>query len=226
VVQLTSRQAQEAGKAVSSTIPRCRKPKRRRVRAGAPDRALTGNTGLAAVAELCDRLSSVKELDAAVGPIKQRDRGFGPGELLTGLAAAQLAGEDFLLGPDRQRADAAGQPGLAATTAADLARRLTPVQWQAAEAGVAAVTGRTPPPRNDQPPRLRPWSGANSLLGMTGLVIPRGGLMPEIANELAGLWFARCGGPPWLWLSSTPGIPSSAAGRRRVRKESGEYARR
>jgi hypothetical protein len=40
----------------------------------------------------------VGELDAAVGPIKQRDRGFGAGELLCGIAAAQLAGEDFLTG--------------------------------------------------------------------------------------------------------------------------------
>ena len=86
-------------------------------------------------------------LDAAVGPIKQRDRGFRAGELLAGLAAAQLAGEDFLTGLDRQRADAAGQlltpvPGLAATTAAGLARRVTPAQWQAVESGLAAVTGR------------------------------------------------------------------------------------
>ena len=27
-----------------------------------------------------------------MGPVKQRDRGFGAGELLTGIAAAQLAG--------------------------------------------------------------------------------------------------------------------------------------
>ena len=86
-------------------------------------------------------------LDAAVGPIKQRDRGFGAGELLAGIAAAQLAGEDFLTGLDRQRADAAGQqvtpvPGLASTTAAGLARRVTPAQWQAVESGLAAVTGR------------------------------------------------------------------------------------
>ena len=123
------------------------KRKRRQVRVGAPDRALTANAGLAAVAELCDRLGVIEELDAAVGPIKQRDRGFGAGELLTGLAAAQLAGEDFLTGLDRQRADAAGQqvtpvPGLASTTAAGLARRFTPAQWQAIEQGVAAVTGR------------------------------------------------------------------------------------
>jgi hypothetical protein len=41
--------------------------------------------------------------------LSQRDRGFGAGELLAGIAAAQLAGEDFLTGLDRQRADAAGQ---------------------------------------------------------------------------------------------------------------------
>src|SRR5436305_6316005 len=120
---------------------------RQQVRVGAPDRALTANAGLAAVSELCRRLGVIEALDAAVGPVKQRDRGFGAGELLTGIAAAQLAGEDFLTGLDRQRADAAGQqvtpvPGLASTTAAGLARRLTPAQWQAIEQGVAAVTGR------------------------------------------------------------------------------------
>ena len=121
--------------------------KRQQVRAGAPDRSLTANAGLAAVTELCERLGVIGALDAAVGPIKQRDRGLGAGELLTGIAAAQLAGEDFLTGLDRQRADAAGQqitpvPGLASTTAAGLARRVTPAQWEAVETGLAAVTGR------------------------------------------------------------------------------------
>jgi hypothetical protein len=51
------------------------------------------------------------------------------------------------VGLDRQRADAAGQqvtpvPGLSSTTAAGLARRITPGQWQAVEGGLAAVTGR------------------------------------------------------------------------------------
>jgi len=117
------------------------------VRAGAPDRSLTANAGLAVVSELCGRLGVIGALDAAVGPIKQRDRGFGAGELLCGIAAAQLAGEDFLTGLDRQRADVAGQliapvPGLASTTAAGLARRITPAQWEAVERGMAAVTGR------------------------------------------------------------------------------------
>jgi Transposase DDE domain group 1 len=117
------------------------------VRAGAPDPSLTANAGLAAISELCDRLGVIEALDVAVGPIKQRDRGLGAGELLTGIAAAQLAGEDFLTGLDRQRADAAGQrltpvPGLASTTAAGLARRITPGQWRAAESGLAVVTSR------------------------------------------------------------------------------------
>ena len=117
------------------------------MRAGAPDRSLTANAGLAAITELCDRLGVIEALDAAVGPVKQRDRGFGAGELLCGIAAAQLAGEDFLTGLDRQRADMAGQqvtpvPGLASTTAAGLARRITPAQWEAVEHGLAVVTGR------------------------------------------------------------------------------------
>ena len=117
------------------------------MRAGAPDRSLTANAGLAAVTELCGRLGVIEAVDTAVGPIKQRDRGFSAGELLAGIAAAQLAGEDFLTGLDRQRADVAGQqitpvPGLASTTAAGLARRITPAQWEAVEHGLAAVTGR------------------------------------------------------------------------------------
>jgi hypothetical protein len=102
---------------------------------------------MAAVSELCGRLGVIGALDAAVGPVKQRDRGFGAGELLAGLAAAQLAGEDFLAGLDRQRADAAGQqitpvPGLSSTTAAGLARRMTAGQWRSVETGLAAVTER------------------------------------------------------------------------------------
>ena len=121
--------------------------KQRQVRIGAADRALTANAGLAAVTELCGRLGVIEALDAAVGPVKQRDRGFGAGELLCGIAAAQLAGEDFLAGLDRQRADVAGQqltpvPGLASTTAAGLARRITAAQWETVERGLAAVTGR------------------------------------------------------------------------------------
>jgi hypothetical protein len=66
--------------------------KRQRPRVGAPDAALTPNAGLAAITELCGRLGVIGALDAAVGPVKQRECGFGAGELLCGIAAAQLAG--------------------------------------------------------------------------------------------------------------------------------------
>jgi hypothetical protein len=87
------------------------------------------------ITELCGRLGVIEALDAAAGPSSSANADSGPGELLTGIAAAQLAGEDFLTGLDRQRADAAGQqitpvPGPASTTAAGLARRLTPGQWR------------------------------------------------------------------------------------------------
>jgi hypothetical protein len=78
-------------------------PRRQQVRAGAPDRSLTANAGLAVITGLCDQLGVIAALAAAVGLVKQRDRGFAAGELLTGIAATQLAGEDFLTGLDRQR---------------------------------------------------------------------------------------------------------------------------
>jgi hypothetical protein len=117
------------------------------VRVGAPDPSLTGVSGMAAVAELVERLGVVALLDAMVGPIKSRARGMGAGQLLVGMAAAQLAGEDFLVGLDRYRADAAGQlltpvPGLCSTTAAGLARRIDLEQWAAVERGVAGATQR------------------------------------------------------------------------------------
>jgi len=117
---------------------------RRRVRVGAPDPSLTRYSGMAAVTELVDRLAMIRLLDAAIGPIKSRDRGFTAGQVLVGLAYAQLVGEDFLVGLDRYRADAAGQvlaavPGLASTTAAGLARRFTEGQWRAVETGIGDV---------------------------------------------------------------------------------------
>jgi hypothetical protein len=108
---------------------------------------LTPVAGMVAVTEVVQRLGVVAELGAAVGRIKVRDRGRTVGQLLVGVAAAQLAGEDFLVGLDRLRADVAGQaispvPGLATSTATGLARRMTERQWAAVETGVAASTGR------------------------------------------------------------------------------------
>ena len=117
---------------------------RRRVRVGAPDPSLTRYSGMAAVTELVDRLAMIRLLDAAIGPIKSRDRGFTAGQVLVGLAYAQLVGEDFLVGLDRYRADAAGQvlaavPGLSSTTAAGLARRFGDGQWRAVETGLGNI---------------------------------------------------------------------------------------
>jgi hypothetical protein len=97
-----------------------------------------------AVTELVDRLNMITLLDRAIGSIKTRDRGFSGAELLVAMAAAQLAGEDFLVGLDRQRADAAGKvlapvAGLCSTTAAGLARRFTDGQWHAVETGIGDI---------------------------------------------------------------------------------------
>ena len=54
-----------------------------------------------AVTELCGKLGLIGALDEGIGPVKQRQRGFTGGQVLTGMAAAQLAGEDFLVGLDR-----------------------------------------------------------------------------------------------------------------------------
>jgi hypothetical protein len=126
------------------------------VRIGAPDALLTPVSGMVAVTELVDRLGVIKLLDLAIGPIKARDRGFTGGELLVGVAAAQLAGEEFLVGLDRRRADVAGQvlapvPGLSATTAAGLARKFTDARWRGVETGIgeigAAMLATLPPER-------------------------------------------------------------------------------
>ncbi|MEO7196027.1 MAG: hypothetical protein ABIZ05_14650 [Pseudonocardiaceae bacterium] len=66
-------------------------------------------SGIVVACELADGLGMITLLDAAIGPIKARDRGFTGGQLLVELATAELAGEDFLVGLDRQRADVAGQ---------------------------------------------------------------------------------------------------------------------
>jgi Transposase DDE domain group 1 len=127
-------------------VRRVRKRRARcvRVQVGAPDGSLTRFSGLAAVSELTERLGLVQRLDARIGPIKTRDRGFTAGQVLVGMGAVQLCGEDFLVGLDRHRADTAGQaltpvPGLAATTAAGLARRFTEAQWAAVETGLGDV---------------------------------------------------------------------------------------
>jgi hypothetical protein len=112
-----------------------------------PDGSLTALAGLAAVDEVTGRLGMVTELDRGIGPIKRRDRGLTGGELLMGMAAAQLVGQDCLAGLDRVRADA-GSALLAeaavapSTTASRLAGRFGPVQLAGIETAVACIYQR------------------------------------------------------------------------------------
>jgi len=122
------------------------------LRIGKPDASLTGLAGLVTVEELTARLGLVAELDRAIGPVKDRDRGHTAGQLLVGMAAGLLAGQDCLTGLDRVRADPgsgllAGAPVPAATTAAGLARRFDPQahgphRLAGIEAGLAKVYQR------------------------------------------------------------------------------------
>jgi hypothetical protein len=134
---------------VSNVRRRKRKAKqaRRRVRIGASDASLTGLAGLVAVDELTERLGMVTELDAGIGPIKQRARGLTGGQLLLGMASAQLAGQDCLAGMDRVRADAGSAllrsaPVAASTTAGALAGRFGPCQLAGIETALKGVYTR------------------------------------------------------------------------------------
>ncbi|MDF1603865.1 IS1380 family transposase [Nocardioides sp. YIM 152315] len=137
---------------------RGRRGVRHQVQIGASDPCLTPVAGMLAVTELVDRIGVVDALDEAVGPIKQRARGLTGGEFLVGLACAQLAGEDYLIGLDRRRADVAGGrlapvPTAPSTTAATLAKRFDTDRWHRVEAALghiaARVIGRLDKPRRD-----------------------------------------------------------------------------
>jgi hypothetical protein len=111
---------------------------------GRPDAGLTGVSGLVAVDALAGKLALAGTLDAAVGPVKQRDRGLSAGELLVAVAACQLTGGDHLVSLDRLRNDAAGQRLVeiktpAASTAAGLAMRFTTENFAGVETAVGQV---------------------------------------------------------------------------------------
>ena len=121
--------------------------RRVRVRVGAVDARLTGHAGVAAVTELDRVLGIAQALDAGVGAVKQRRRGVSAGGLLVSMACAQLAGEDFLVGMDRRRADTAGQvlepvPTPASTTTGQLAKRFTPTHLAGVEKGIGVINQR------------------------------------------------------------------------------------
>ncbi|MGV1030565.1 MAG: IS1380 family transposase [Dermatophilaceae bacterium] len=117
----------------------------KRVRIGVADPSLTATSGVAAIAELVDKLDVVGIFDRGIGSIKRRNRGASAGELLVGLAQSQLLGGDALVGLDRQRADLAAVelsvvPVLASTTAAGLARRFGPDRLAGVHSAIAALT--------------------------------------------------------------------------------------
>jgi hypothetical protein len=120
----------------------------------ADDATLTPYGGGAVVGELCRRLGLVAGLDRAIDGVtrarafKQRRRGASAGELLVSLAESMLCGGDAFNDLEDLRADDAGAelravPAVpAASTAAQLARRLRPSHLRAAEAALAACADR------------------------------------------------------------------------------------
>jgi len=137
-------------------VSRLRRSKRRAKRVwgavsgadGASEASVTGLAGLAGVQELIVGLDMVGALDAGIGPVKQRDRGVSGGQLLMGMATAQLAGQDCLAGLDtRVRADAGSAllttaPVPPSTTAASIAGRFTPDRVAGIETGLGRVYRR------------------------------------------------------------------------------------
>jgi hypothetical protein len=121
--------------------------RRRRLQLRADDPSLTATAGLVVVAEAVRALGVVATVDHQVGPIKRRRRGLGPGQLLVGLAETLLAGGDFLVDLDYQRADRVGRllRSLApppSTTAASLARRFGDAQIAGIERAMAGLVAR------------------------------------------------------------------------------------
>jgi hypothetical protein len=120
----------------------------------ADDTTLTPYGGGVVVGELCRRLGLVEGLDRAIEgvtrarPFKQRRRGASAGELLVSLAESMLCGGDAFNDIEDLRADDAGAELRAvadvpaASTAAQLARRLRPSHLRAAEAALCAAGDR------------------------------------------------------------------------------------
>ncbi|WP_261558612.1 hypothetical protein [Frankia tisae] len=111
------------------------------------DQSLTGMAGLAAVTELVERLGVVEAFDERMGPVKQRARGLAGGQLLVGMATAQLAGQATRSGLDRLCLDAAGGvlaavPFAPSWTAARLAGRFDPARTPEIEATVGVLADR------------------------------------------------------------------------------------
>jgi hypothetical protein len=102
---------------------------RSKVRVDASDRSLTGASGMVAITELCEQLDVVGALEWRGGSDQATgSRALGGRGRWSGWAAAQLGGQDHLVGLDCHRGVVAGQaltpvPGLGSTTAAGLTHR-------------------------------------------------------------------------------------------------------
>jgi len=83
---------------------------RPRVTLGAADASLTPRAGLRLVAEIDRILGVTATVDARVGPTTARRRGLSAGKLVLAMAETMLAGGDFMIDLDHQRADVAGGP--------------------------------------------------------------------------------------------------------------------
>jgi hypothetical protein len=121
---------------------------RSRVVIGDDDAALTAQAGLVLVAETDRVLGIGAEIDAGVGPIKTRRQGLGAGGLVLAAAEMMLAGGDFMVDLDHQRADTAGRrlravPDIpSSSTFIALAKRFDDAAFAGIETANAALVAR------------------------------------------------------------------------------------
>lgn len=120
-----------------------------RIEIRADEEGLTPHAGLAITGELARRTGLVGLLDGEIAanrraaPVKQRERGASPGELLTAIAESQLAGAECFTDLEDIRADDAGAPLRAvaevpsSSTALQIAKRFRRSHLQGAERALA-----------------------------------------------------------------------------------------
>jgi Transposase DDE domain group 1 len=125
-----------------------------RIEIRADEEGLTPHAGLAIIGELARRTGLVGMLDGEIAanrraaPIKQRRRGVTPGELLSCLAEAQLAGAENFADLENMRADESGAPLRtvadvpSSSSALQLAKRFRRSHLQRAERAMARAAAK------------------------------------------------------------------------------------
>src|SRR5665811_181091 len=125
-----------------------------RIEIRADEEGLTAHAGLAITGELVRKSGLVGMLDGEIAanrqaaPVKQRERGTSPGELLACIAEAQLAGAECFADLEDIRADDAGAPLRAvadvpsSSTALQIAKRFRRSHLQRAERAVARAAAK------------------------------------------------------------------------------------